>query len=140
MIAPAPRPPRAGIARDLLLIAGAFVLASALAGALERAIYTEPALVPASPWLGRARPAKPTLAASLPQGLDRLQLSWGPGRPEPVSHWLLQTRAAGQWKTEILPGNAGSRAWHGKIPEVVAVSAVDRNGNLSPPAVVGAGF
>jgi len=113
---------------------------SALAGALEHAIYTEPALVPASPWLGRARPAKPTLAASLPEGLDRLQLSWGSGRPELVSHWLLQTRAAGQWTTEILPGDTRSRAWHGRIPEVVAVSAVDRNGNPSPPAAVGAGF
>ena len=113
---------------------------SALANALERTIYTEPALVPASPWLGRARPAKPTLAASYPEGPDRLQLSWRSVGPEPVSHWLLQTRAAGRWKTEILPGNARGRAWHGKMPEVVAVSAVDRNGNLSPPAAAGASF
>jgi len=110
---------------------------SALADALERAIYTEPALVPASPWLGRTRPAKPTLAASLSEAPDHLQVSWGPGRPEAVSHWLLQTRAAGQWKTEILPATATSRAWHGTLPEVVAVSAVDRNGNISPPASAG---
>jgi len=110
---------------------------SALADALQRAIYTQPALVPASPWLGRARPAKPILAAAPPQAPDRLQVSWSPGRPEPVSHWLLQTRAAGQWKTEILPGNATSHAWHGTVPDVVALSAVDRNGNISPPAAVG---
>jgi uncharacterized lipoprotein YddW (UPF0748 family) len=113
---------------------------SALADALERAIYTQPALVPASPWLGCARPTKPILAAAAPQAQDRLQVGWNPGGPEPVSHWLLQTRTAGQWRTEVLPGNAASRAWHGAVPEVVALSAVDRNGNLSPPAAVRASF
>ena len=111
---------------------------SALADALERSIYAQPALVPASPWLGRARPAKPALAVAPLQAPDRLEVSWSPNGLEPVSHWLLQTRAAGRWNTEILPGNATHRAWRGAVPQVVAVSAVDRNGNLSPPAAVGA--
>jgi len=109
---------------------------SGLAEALQRAIYTEPALVPATPWLGRAHPTKPALAAAPTQAPDRLQVSWSAGTPGPVSHWLLQTRAAGHWRTEILPGNATSHAWHGAVPEVVAVSAVDRNGNLGPSAAL----
>jgi uncharacterized lipoprotein YddW (UPF0748 family) len=113
---------------------------STLADALERSVYAQPALVPASPWLGRTRPAKPTLAAAPLKAPDRLEVNWSTGRLEPASHWVLQTRAAGRWKTEILPGNATSRAWHGAVPEVVAVSAVDRNGNLGPPAAVGASF
>ncbi len=111
---------------------------SALTDALERSLYAQPALTPASPWLGRARPPKPTLIAALLHAPDRLEVTWRTGRPDPASHWLLQTRAAGRWKTEILPGAATNHSWHGALPDVVALSAVDRNGNIGPPAVVAA--
>jgi len=109
---------------------------SALAEALERAVYTQPALVPAAPWLGPKRLGKPSLAASQGKGGGGLQISWSAAGAQPVSHWLLQTRAGGQWQTEILPGKASGRLWHGTAPEVIAVSAVDRNGNASPKAAV----
>jgi len=112
---------------------------SALADALEH-LYAQPALVPASPWLGRARPAKPVLARVPLRTPDRLEFSWRPGGPERVARWLLQTRTVGRWKTEILPADAANHSWQGALPEVVALSAVDRNGNLSPAAVVGARF
>ncbi len=105
---------------------------NALGDALERAAYGQAALVPAAPWLGTSRLSKPALAASP----DRVRFTWSAGRKETVSHWVLQTRTAGEWKTEILPANTAGRAWHGAGPEIVAVSAVDRNGNLSPPAAL----
>ncbi len=107
---------------------------SALAEALERGPYARPALVPASPWLGRCRLGKPVLSAA--QTGQRLEAHWGPAKAEPVAHWLVQTRLGGQWQTEILPAIASSQIWRAAAPEVVAISAVDRNGNLSPTAAV----
>jgi hypothetical protein len=50
--------------------------------------------------------------------------------------WLLQTRTGGEWAKEILPAAKTSRVWSSAHPEVVAVSAVSRNGELSAPSVL----
>jgi uncharacterized lipoprotein YddW (UPF0748 family) len=107
---------------------------TSLADALEREVYTQPALVPACPWLGRSRPGKPKLAVAPNAG--RLEISWRLGGADRVAHWLLQTQTAGEWKTEILPGPAAGEAWRGPAPQVVAISAVDRNGNIGPPTIL----
>lgn len=109
---------------------------SALAEALEREIYPQPALVPPTPWLGRARLGKPKLTAGQGNSTAGLQFSWGPSGTEMISRWLLQTRSGRIWKTEILPGNVRSRAWPGPAPDVIAISAVDRYGNLGPAAAL----
>jgi len=41
-----------------------------------------------------------------------------------------------EWTTEILPSSRAQRVWRGNLPAVVAVSPVDRNGNLGPSAAV----
>src|SRR5262249_43219893 len=103
---------------------------------LVREVYQQPALVPAAPWLGRSHPAKPTLATG-PQSAGRpLSISWTPAEPGKNSVWVLQTRIAGNWNTEILSGSQTSRTFKGPPPDAIAVTAVDRNGNASSPAVV----
>ena len=55
----------------------------------------------------------------------------------PRAQRVLQTRHGGKWFTEILPAEKTSRRLEGRsAPEVMAVSAVDRCGNLSAPAVL----
>jgi len=107
-----------------------------LADALEREVYVQPALVPPSLWLGSARPGKPQLAAVLGKGASQWNFDWSSAEHEKAWLWLVQLRRGGQWTTEILPGAIGSHICKGAAPDVVAVSAVDRNGNAGVPAVV----
>ena len=74
----------------------------ALDSALERAVYSEPAILPAASWLDRAAPAKPQLAINSPNG--SLKLSWTQGG-EPISTFILQTRSGEKWTTTLLPGS-----------------------------------
>ena len=107
-----------------------------LAAALQRELYAEPALVPASPWLGNAQLRKPTLAANQSASQAGSQFTWNLGEGQKAWLWLLQVRAGNEWHTEILPADQTSRNPGRLAPEIVAVSAVDRNGNVGPAAVV----
>lgn len=101
-----------------------------LAEALEREVYGQPALVPPAPWLDTDPPEKPRLAVSGGAA------SWSPGGVEKVWLWVVQTRKDNEWTTRMLPGATKSRALERPLPEAIAVTAVDRCGNASPPAVV----
>jgi uncharacterized lipoprotein YddW (UPF0748 family) len=103
--------------------------------ALEREVYQQPALIPASPWLGRMRPGKPRLFPSSETGAG-LKLSWSSTGPGNAWLWLVQTQIRGQWMTAILPGFQNACVCNGAPPDVIAISAVDRNGNISSPAVL----
>jgi uncharacterized lipoprotein YddW (UPF0748 family) len=102
---------------------------------LTQAVYQQPALVPATPWLGRTRPSKPKISIATSSGLH-FEIRWAPDPSGQTRLWLLQTRMGGRWAEEILPGNKPVRAWDGPQPEVVAVSAVSYNGQLSAPTVL----
>jgi uncharacterized lipoprotein YddW (UPF0748 family) len=106
---------------------------SAFDNVLEQQVYQQPALMPSSPWLGRAQPRKPKLTVS---SGGELGFRWTPGDPAKPQLWLLQTRTGGKWTTEILPATRTSRTWNGAAPEVVAVSAVNRYGEVSSPSVL----
>jgi hypothetical protein len=49
---------------------------------------------------------------------------------------VLQTFFHGKWQTEILPAQQTAWDFIGQPPEVIAVRACDRVGNLSAPAGV----
>ena len=121
---------------------------SSLAAGLQHAVYSQPALVPASPWLGGARPDSPKLsiergAWSAEKGqmpaaetVSPLRVRWEASGTEKTWLWVLQTRTGGTWITEILPAAQTSRIWTRPPPEVIALMAVDRNGNKGGPAVM----
>jgi hypothetical protein len=98
--------------------------------ALETEVYSQPALIPASPWLGTGRPPKPALNVA-EVSAAKLRVTWSGGHASKASLWLLQTRNGPEWRTEIMPGDKTNATWTGELPEVVALSAVDRNGNIS---------
>jgi uncharacterized lipoprotein YddW (UPF0748 family) len=103
---------------------------------LERELYQQPALMPPCPWLGRSQPGKPKLTVAKAEPGSPLEMRWASGSSGKAWLWLLQTRTAGEWTKEILPANKISRVWNSAHPDVVAVSAVNRDGELSAPSVL----
>jgi uncharacterized lipoprotein YddW (UPF0748 family) len=107
---------------------------SALQHILQSTLNAQPALVPASPWLGDTSPPKPTLsAADIPTGL---RLDWNVAtNAASIRWWVLQTRSFGNWKTEIFPRETVSQNL-GVRPEALAITAIDRVGNASSARVL----
>jgi hypothetical protein len=76
------------------------------------------------------------LTTSKGESGPHFEIRWTPGGSERPWLWLLQTRTAGVWNTEILPSSRSSRAWNGTPPEVAALLAVNRIGRVSTPTVM----
>jgi uncharacterized lipoprotein YddW (UPF0748 family) len=107
---------------------------SSLGEILRSESYANPALVPASPWLGGTPPADPVVVS---RG-TALQIS--AGDKVPVNWWMIQTLASdGRWKYFLRRssqslielstlGDLGGRR--------VAITAVDRAGQLSQPVIL----
>jgi len=111
-----------------------------VADALRKEVYGEPALVPACTWLGNALPARPVLTAR--KSGREIKLNWKE-ESGGVWQWVVRKKTGGRWTTEILPGaqtkevvpdGAGSAP-----PEIIAVSAVSRYGNVGEAAVFNTG-
>lgn len=112
---------------------------SPLGPALVQGPYAEPALVPATPWLDSQPPGKPKLEFSSATTSGRAQVSWESTGPEKVWQWVVQIRSAGRWETRIVPAHHQSETVSVKgaanSPPQIAISAVDRCGNLSIPTL-----
>ena len=63
------------------------------------------------------------------------RMTWQATGGKPVWLWVVQMRSGGKWTTEILPGGTHSFPLPGAQPDVLAVTAIDRSGNASTPAV-----
>ena len=108
---------------------------SRTAAKLQTMVNREPALVPATPWLGTNKPAMPALFLSASQR-GGLQLMLGkPSQRDQTSWWLVQTRSDGNWTTEILAGKESVKNFRNSRPEAIAVSRIDRIGLASEPVV-----
>jgi uncharacterized lipoprotein YddW (UPF0748 family) len=108
---------------------------NAVADLLRDQLYAEPALVPASPWLGANAPDKPLLQAALESGAVRL--TWKSSGA--VWQWALQQKTNGRWTTRIIPGEKnGETIKVGTAfarPETVALFGINRFGNISAAAI-----
>ena len=104
-----------------------------LADKLVRQVFPTPALIPASPWLDKAVPGKPIVAFGQDAAATTSVFRWElPGGGAP-GWWLVQMRFTGQWRTELVPGGQATRTLtggNGVLPEVIAVAAVSRFGQL----------
>jgi uncharacterized lipoprotein YddW (UPF0748 family) len=115
---------------------GSLMRNETLARLLQRDIYPEPALMPAVPWLDSTRPVKPTLTPRIDPAGSKVTFDWQPAGAEKPFVWLFQTKSAGHWATEILPAKSCSFPVPGALPDVISLTAIDRTGNGSPPAVL----
>jgi uncharacterized lipoprotein YddW (UPF0748 family) len=93
--------------------------------------YTQPAAVPPMPWVNSRAPAAPGVGASV-RGNETV-IRWQPdGNTAKVA---VQARNGGSWRTmKILSAGSGQTT----IPraDAIAVTALDRFGNASPPKVL----
>jgi uncharacterized lipoprotein YddW (UPF0748 family) len=96
---------------------------------LAKGPYAEPALVPASPWLAGGAPTRPTIS------VENGRVGWEPTGTNRISWWLVQTQSGNRWTTAILPEFARAQTFTGS-PDAFAVTAIDRCGVPSAPAVV----
>jgi uncharacterized lipoprotein YddW (UPF0748 family) len=102
-----------------------------IAGKLA-ATYTQPAAIPPMPWLSTKAPAPPGVSA-LVQGGNTV-VRWQPdGNTAKIA---IQTRNSGTWKTARITSARNGQA---SLPraDAIAVTAIDRFGNASPPKVLG---
>jgi len=93
--------------------------------------YTQPASIPPMPWINNRAPAAPGLSATF-QGANT-QIHWTSGND--ASRIAIQARNGRDWRTvHIVPAGAGGIS----IPraDAVAVSTIDRYGNVSAVRVV----
>jgi uncharacterized lipoprotein YddW (UPF0748 family) len=98
---------------------------------LRSASYSSPALVPATPWLGKDIPGTPSVAAVRKGGALTLKLAAGKAN----AMYAIWSRYGGQWRFAVAP--ASRVDW--PVPDdarlgsadAVFVSAVDRLGNES---------
>ncbi len=97
------------------------------------ATYTQPAAIPPMPWVSSKAPAAPGVSASV-QGANTL-VRWS-ATDGTAAKIAVQARNGGIWRTvKIDPSGAGQAT----IPraDALAVTALDRFGNASPPKVLG---
>lgn len=111
-----------------------------IADLLRRGPYSEPALVPASPWLDSLPPATPVVVLQRDPATRDRSVELRPGSAELPWLWCVSVRRGRAWETAILPGSTGSvamtrAAGRPRITEI-RVTAVDRVGNESAPAVL----
>jgi uncharacterized lipoprotein YddW (UPF0748 family) len=104
---------------------------------LAKGAYAQPALVPPMPWLSRKAPARPVAGADGRGGAVRLSLRSG---DRSTARFAVQARFGKQWRmVKVLAAGVESvdlPALGGRLPDAVAVSAIDRFGNASPAVVL----
>lgn len=100
--------------------------------------YAEPALVPASPWLDKDGPPRPVASATRDSAASTIDVRFAPVLREQVRWWVVQSRVNDEWVMAIVPGAERRHILTGDVAVVnlVAVTAVDRNGNASTPALI----
>jgi uncharacterized lipoprotein YddW (UPF0748 family) len=103
-----------------------------LASALARGPYAETALVPACPWLDGQAPGKPRLEVS-GKAPGSFRALWSASGEQP-KFWLIQLKRGGTWTSQVSIQSSMKLA--SPAPDVVAVTAIDRAGNASLPAVM----
>ncbi len=103
---------------------------------LAKEVYTNPALIPASPWLNNTLPGKPDISIYKNTTSGAIQLNWKPTAQEKVSLWVVQTKTGSQWTTKILPARQTSFLLTNTQIQTVAVSAVTRYGTQGASTVV----
>jgi len=104
---------------------------------LAKSAYSEPALVPPMPWIGKREVARPSVEVTA-EGRN-LRLRWRKGDTH-TSQLAVMGRFGNRWHMlRVLPASVGSAlipSGSKGMPDAVSISATDRLGNLSGPVVL----
>jgi uncharacterized lipoprotein YddW (UPF0748 family) len=105
-----------------------------------RKLYSQPALVPASPWLAEGGPKKPHIRPSGDKSGGRMGFLWGPGGNGDTLRWVcVYSLNGGTWTKDVISADQPNFSVTGN-PSAVAVTVVDRVGNESEPTAWPATF
>jgi len=123
-----------------------------IADKLVEGPYMTPALVPTSPWLDNKPPVAPKVRASVDG--DNVTVSWTPSTGEEAFRWVVYYRRGDEWRYDIhdrddrsytispapveQPAAVGENTEEAEVVPItlIAVTAVDRTGNESRPALI----
>src|SRR5208283_1707876 len=68
---------------------------------------------------------------------SNLVVRWAMATNEIPESWVLQYRGTDNfWRTQILPENQTGCLFARSAPNMISISAVNRYGNISPPATI----
>ena len=108
-----------------------------LADELLKGLYADPAIIPASPWLVRQRPARPQVTiVRAADGATQVTLT---SADKKAWLWAIQGRYGDTWKLAVISAsqqqaNLGVDEKLGVVNQI-AITAIDRVGNASVPFV-----
>ena len=102
-----------------------------IAAPIAAKVYTDSALVPATPWLKGKQPSAPT-GEALDLGEDGVRVTVDPSSLENMKGWVVQTKRGEQWDWAYHPATKPSATLDGEVPEMVVVFTLDRRGVRSP--------
>ncbi len=119
---------------------GQLVRNPVLSATLLEGVYKHPALVPASPWLGKKVPATPVVASQKKE--DHLELTLQ--NPKDGTQWIVYTRYGKNWQYNLLPVTTGKvtvtlskkTSKEDSSLQEIRVSTVSRTGIESPHEVI----
>jgi uncharacterized lipoprotein YddW (UPF0748 family) len=130
--------PATGVRRDSVLVGVATqppaqANAAALADRLRAQLYAEPALVPASPWLSKRRPAAPVVRLRTDSASGEWVVRLAPSGQRRVVWWTVRALQSTGWRSWVLPGSQRQliAAPRDAAAPRVFVTAVDRYGTES---------
>jgi uncharacterized lipoprotein YddW (UPF0748 family) len=103
-----------------------------IAERLLREVYSQPALIPASPWLGRSRISAPMVHIKRALEDGQIVCEWDSSSSDAVRLWTVRVKIGDEWTVSILPRSERSLKLSADLPlRMVVVSAVDRLGQES---------
>ncbi len=106
-----------------------------IANELSKTVYQQAAIIPQFEWLDSTPPKPPRLYIS--SNNQSLSIQVEPQGREKPSLWLLQTKIKNSWYNELYSGAKTSfTIQNHQDKEAIAISAIDRCGNLSQPSVL----
>lgn len=101
-------------------------------------VYRQPALVPASPWLGAHVPSRPSVRVVRDSATADLLLRFAAAADDKVWLWTVRTLSPAGWTGIILPGWLKQHRLSDSKASKVVVTAVSRTGVESPETAVDA--
>ncbi len=108
-----------------------------VASMLAKSYYTGAASVPPIRWVSGSAPGKPSLSPRIEGG--SLFVDWTKGSGSTPARYVVQVQKGGRWQPASLvsSGRRGMK-WEARegLPEVVAVTPVDRYGNVGETAAL----
>lgn len=108
-----------------------------IANKLLSEIYREPAIMPKYTWLDHSSPPSPKVYISSTTKNQSLIIHIEPREKEKPFLWYIQVKVKTMWNSKIVSGNILDFSMNFEtLPEIIAVSAVDRCGNISSPTVL----